>query len=332
MKSFILIKKSSVQVGVFPTSLRGYLLWGIFCVGLFLSSPVFAIETLENTGLVPTNIWYSKDPFYSGDRIRIHSVVYNGSNKDLRGRINFYNNKSLLCTSDFSSLSGGVSEVWCDWSVSAGRNVISIKIVNPKASSPGETEQDVVLVNSELAVSERIIGSAPKVKTEVIVSSDKVAIVDKSPGIGIFEKIINFMTPSDIESLTVRNSESNIVEKVKDFLVSSPSKSSTNKVAKSASGTSSDIGSGHSSNLASLYPAFTNFKDGLTSFFAPIKDWILLRFKTSPTSGGPLAYIMLFFHTLVKFIFESPIILSLLLVYIVWRIAKLFFLRNNDEY
>ena len=81
------------------------IIFGIFCLYLFLFTPVFAVETLSNTGFVPSNIWYSKDPFYAGDNIRIYSVIFNGSAKDLRGRINFYNNKALLCTSEFSSLS-----------------------------------------------------------------------------------------------------------------------------------------------------------------------------------------------------------------------------------
>ena len=123
----------------------------ILCGVTLLLTPQFsyAVETLKNVGLITKNVWYSKDPFYVGDRVRIYSVIFNGSSKDLRGRVNFYDNSSLLCTSDFSSPSGGVSEIWCDWTASAGRHGVSIKIVNPRASVAGEEEQSVLLANSE---------------------------------------------------------------------------------------------------------------------------------------------------------------------------------------
>ncbi|MBI5140098.1 MAG: hypothetical protein HZA94_01465 [Candidatus Vogelbacteria bacterium] len=147
-----------------PRSVSGieYLVLSILLFSLFFFiNPVFAAEVLPNTGLIQDNIWFSKDPFYVGDRIRIYSVIGNGSDKDLRGDINFYDGDSLICNTNFFVLSGRITESWCDWGVSYGAHNINVKIFRVKGSSPGTPEMDMELSSVSLGSVERVVKENP---------------------------------------------------------------------------------------------------------------------------------------------------------------------------
>lgn len=107
-------------------------------------------QSLENVGFVPGNVWFSKVPFFAGDKIRIYTVVFNGSGSDLSGTLEFYDNANLLGKSDFSMAVGNdVRNIWLDWTATKGNHRISAKITDAKISRAGEEPQSIVLKNSE---------------------------------------------------------------------------------------------------------------------------------------------------------------------------------------
>jgi hypothetical protein len=109
----------------------------VFFIFLILSSIFFAphaqakTATLENAGFMPGKIWFSKQYFYAGSPVRIYTVIFNGSDINISGTANFYNNRSLIGKSEFSIDRGkGVKEVWLDWIASKGSNRIKVVITD----------------------------------------------------------------------------------------------------------------------------------------------------------------------------------------------------------
>ncbi len=117
-----------------------------------------AEETLKNVGFLPSNIWYSKDPFFVGDKIRVYTVIFNGSDSDLEGTVEFYDNSTPIGKSGFSLAGGGrIRDIWIDWTATGGNHTISAKIINPKISAPGEAERSITIANAETGTNERVV-------------------------------------------------------------------------------------------------------------------------------------------------------------------------------
>lgn len=299
----------------------------------------FAAETLSNTGFVPSNVWYSKDPFYAGDKIRIYSVVFSGSDKDLRGRVNFYDNNSLICTSEFFSLASRISEVWCDWSVTVGKHIFSIKITNPKASEPGEPEESVVLSNSELKVGERIVSPPPAQKSPSTVEQKSLPTDDKKFGtttLGIVEKIKDlFFTTGD--KAEYKEAKDNMGEPPVDS--GSYSASTKNKILTTKGGATFDktVPAGLDTDsrgeartplsfLAGIYPALIKARDIFYSLTDSLADWILPKLKAlSVTENRPLAAVLTFIYKIAEFVFVSPLLFGSIIVLAFWKILRVIF-------
>ncbi len=328
----------------------------------------YATEKLENTGLITRNIWYSKDPFFSGDRIRIYSVVFNGSIVDLRGRVNFFDKGTLLCTSEFAVLSGSVSNVWCDWAVKEGKHLISIKITNPRGSVPGGNETDVVLGNDELGAEEVLVGSAPALflkpedtTASRAITTEKTVTTENSSqssqqNPGIIERALNLLGITPSNSLATGQDEVTVDAGVNQELVQRPSnlvvtKSDSVKSArinKAPNGDSANtldklntfaINPKRSeqpfpqklvlNNFASVWVTFKEFVSRVP-YLGDLRDWILAKLHSFTSAGNkPLAYIALFVYTIIKFVLGSPIILFFFLLYFIWRICKYFIVRRR---
>ncbi|HBM45495.1 MAG: hypothetical protein UT05_C0009G0054 [Parcubacteria group bacterium GW2011_GWF2_38_76] len=152
------------------------ILFLLILLSFFISFPNFvtATESLSNVGIIKSGIWYSKDPFFTGDKVRIYTLVFNGSNYDLLGDVVFDDNGKVICKGGFTATSGRTQEVWCDYTAVFGAHKISAKIVNPKLAPIGGVPYDIVLENNISGVSERNVTVAPKISeqsTEKTVSS-----------------------------------------------------------------------------------------------------------------------------------------------------------------
>ncbi|MEK7502916.1 MAG: hypothetical protein AAB556_00540 [Patescibacteria group bacterium] len=90
------------------------------------------IKTLKNIGFIQDNIWYSKDPFFEGNKIRVYTAVLNASQYDFKGTLEFFvypdgtgraGGKSIG-KSSFSLVSGGFQVLWADWTAESGSKKI----------------------------------------------------------------------------------------------------------------------------------------------------------------------------------------------------------------
>lgn len=119
---------------------------------------VSAGSAVDNAGFLPENIWYSKDPFFSGDKIRIYTVVFNGSPYDIMGNVEFYDNGLAVGKAPFSlSNTGRVQDLWVDWTAGEGNHVITARIIDSTARNAGGTRYTAVLENTETGKSTRVI-------------------------------------------------------------------------------------------------------------------------------------------------------------------------------
>ncbi|HAS84897.1 MAG TPA: hypothetical protein DCS23_02385 [Candidatus Yonathbacteria bacterium] len=113
---------------------------------------------IKNAGFVPANIWYSKDPFFAGEKIRIYTIIFNGSSYDLEGAVEFLDNGVLIGKSNFALSSGGrVRDVWVDWKATEGKHTMTARITGTIASIAGGAKRAIVLDNTETGKSERDI-------------------------------------------------------------------------------------------------------------------------------------------------------------------------------
>jgi len=112
----------------------------------------------NNLGFLQNGIWYSKDPFFSGDKVRIYSAVFNSSANDLIGKVEFFDNGNSLGLTDFSVTGGGkIKDVWLDFIPTEGTHKISAKIVEAKISRVSQTPETITITNTQTGADERFI-------------------------------------------------------------------------------------------------------------------------------------------------------------------------------
>lgn len=137
----------------------------LFVMFFLVASPVFAVgPAIDNAGFVQSNIWYSKDPFYTGDKIRIYTVIFNGSAYDLSGNVEFLDNGVLINKVEFALSKGGrVRDLWVDWKATEGKHTITARFANVIADGPNGKET-AVLASAEAGKSERVVEIDPVAK------------------------------------------------------------------------------------------------------------------------------------------------------------------------
>ncbi len=122
-----------------------------------LPSSLGAQTTTENVGFIPSNIWYSKEPFFDGEKIRIYTVIYNSSGQDIAGTVEFSDNGTEIGMTDFSIAQGRVQDLWIDWVATAGSHTISASIKNATAQLPSGEKVAVTVANAQAGGREQVV-------------------------------------------------------------------------------------------------------------------------------------------------------------------------------
>ncbi len=125
---------------------------------VFIALTAGAQTTASNLGFIQNNIWFSKEPFFEGDTVRVYSAVFNGSSEDVTGAVEFYANDKLIGADDFSITSGGkVREVWVDWRVTGGNQTVRAVISKAYASKAGEAPRPVTVEHATTGEATRFV-------------------------------------------------------------------------------------------------------------------------------------------------------------------------------
>ncbi len=166
----------------------------IFLVYFFVILSFLGLTTSQveaSTGFVPGNIWYSKDPFEEGDKIKIYTVIFNSETEEFSGTVAFYDETTLLGKKAFSVPARGVKDVSIDWTVAVGDHKIYGKIENAKYTSADGKQENVTIAGntteeSSRDVKKKIIIQAKNQDAEKgLTSVEKFGetVIDKTPSI-----------------------------------------------------------------------------------------------------------------------------------------------------
>ncbi|MDD5152939.1 MAG: hypothetical protein PHS95_03035 [Candidatus Pacebacteria bacterium] len=136
-------------------------LFGILVIFSFLvtASVASALDApIKNAGFVNSNIWYSKDSFFAGDKVRIYTVIFNASAYDLTGSVEFFDNDSSIGLVAFSIAgSGRAQDIWVDWVAKEGKHVITARIPVANISGADGKKRSATIENQQAGKSELTI-------------------------------------------------------------------------------------------------------------------------------------------------------------------------------
>ena len=120
----------------------------------------------SNAGFIPANIWYSKDPFEEGDKIKIYTLVFNPDARELSGNVVFFDNSILLGKKDFTAPPKSTKEISIDWKVNTGDHTIFGKIENAKFLVSAGKYEEVYLAENETEKSKSTVAKKIILKTD----------------------------------------------------------------------------------------------------------------------------------------------------------------------
>lgn len=113
---------------------------------------LYSYTGLNNSGIISGNIWFSKNPFFEGELVRIYTAIYNSSDAALEGDVNFYDSNILLGTKRFAVPSGGnLQDVFINWKATEGDHKFSAKLTNTQVSVSGGKPEAVTISSAETA-------------------------------------------------------------------------------------------------------------------------------------------------------------------------------------
>lgn len=259
--------------------------------GTFTAKLAFAQST--KIGFVKDSIWYSKDPFFEGDKIKIYTLLWNPENQEFIGAVNFFDDTILLGKKDFKIAPTTAQIISIEWVVTAGSHKIFAKIDNPKLVTGKSTFEEVYVKidetdkSSRTATREVSLPDLPSIKETL----------KESIGDGGYAN-------------TIKNFGENTLEKVPDFI---------------AEPISRWLG-GVDNFRANIAEVSKNQEEKVTEQIGMIK--IAKMPSQEPTESKntrilkPLKYLELFFLALFSMIFENKIffyVVSILLILLILK-------------
>lgn len=270
---------------------------------LILSSAQFAQASdlsLSNAGFVPANIWYSKDPFYAGDTIRVYTILFNGSTYDLTGNVEFFDNGSAIGKTKFSLAGGGrVQDAWVNWTAINGAHTITARLTNVVADGPNG-KQPALLDNIETGKSERSVDVDPAVAAKESAAQLQKVTDAKNVAIGKIGDIAN--TVGESIPAPVKEGIAHSVNIIENFRLGEAYKFQLSKENKAK-----DI---------SALKASTTTSASILQKSGDVAESI------SFAAAEPFAYVMLAIYTLLQYVFQWQVLFYGFILYAVYRLIK----------
>ena len=187
---------------------------GIVLFLIFSFLPVQKIfAQVSNTGFMSTNIWYSKDPFEEGDKVKIYTFIFNPDNRELSGTVIFFDKTVLLGKKDFTVATNTIKDIFIDWTVTAGDHIIFGKIENAKFLISKGNYEETYLVENETEKSSRTVSKKiTSTSTDTVSKINDVVSSSISDMTKLMEdKIPDFIAkPMVLGASTVENFRQNI--------------------------------------------------------------------------------------------------------------------------
>jgi len=285
-------------------------------VSLFFCNEVQAVD-LGTTGFIPGSIWYSKDPLVEGDTVKVYTALWNNSETSLSAKIEFYDKNVILGTRDIVVPASSLKEVYISWKVTSGDHLISAKIISPSITASGK-KQVVMLDNITTSVSKKFvpvvintIEGTPATSSDIIKSQ-----IDKATS-----SLDNILPTSISEPMTenagvVDSFRIDTLKKIEDTkTLAKTTIEAIKKVEDAASSLNSNTSTGNQDKA--IKEKTTLVKNN--------------NMGIEEATEKPIAYLKLFFFSVLSFIFGSKIVFYLLLLFIVFFVLRSIYRRIRNR-
>ncbi len=274
---------------------KGRIFFLIFLLAFSFSHRISFAQNSSNAGFIPSNIWYSKDPFEEGDNIKIYTLVFNPDSRQLSGSVLFFDNDVLLGKKTFVAGASQVAQVGLSWKATLGDHVIFAKIENTKFLTSSGSSVDVYLAENESDKSKRTVNKKILNQVNDSISNAK----DTAQSVA---------TSADTQATSIADT---IKEKTPDF-IAKPILYVANGIESFRESTDNKI---------------SNTKDKIKADIQKIKDSVNGTTANAKTSGKnalskPFEYVKLFFTAILSAILDFKILfygLSALLLFFIFR-------------
>jgi hypothetical protein len=262
-------------------------------------------EVPINTGFIPGQIWYSKEPLIEGDTVKVYTAIWNGDDNSLSAKVTFYDKNVVLGTRDIIIPSGEMKDVSVSWQVTAGDHSISAKIVSSNISSLGKSEQ-VSLSRSSTKEDSQFVKVLLKTGDGTIASTSDIV---KSQ-VGDVSSTISSVLPDSISTPI-----SETLNNIDDFR-----DTTSNKIDVVKKETQKVIDS------YNLKGDVTKTDKAKTLSASELKEQSKIN-----TIDKPLSYIKLFFLSIISFIFSNKIVFYGLIILISFFIIRFIYRKIRNR-
>ncbi|MFA6999948.1 MAG: hypothetical protein WC241_02415 [Candidatus Paceibacterota bacterium] len=273
----------------------------IFFTLIYLISTNVALANTTATGFIPGQIWYSKDTIIEGDTVKIYTAVWNNASSTLSAKVEFYDQNVLLGTRDVVVAPSELVDTYVSWKVTSGDHIITAKIISPSITVGGKKEIVVIDNNSTESSRKFIPVVIKKIDGEPVTSSDLLQNqIDKATS------SISDILPDSVSTPISENIDVVSKFRVETFDKISSMKDETKKLIDS---------------LSSASNATTGKVAGTSKTVEKVTP-----VKTSDNgTEKPIAYIKLFFLSVLSFIFGSGFVFYALIVLVLFFVVRLIY-------
>ncbi|MFA6355394.1 MAG: hypothetical protein WCW65_03145 [Candidatus Paceibacterota bacterium] len=245
-------------------------------------------ETFTNSGFIPGQVWYSKDKLVEGETVNIHTAVWNGEKSSLSIKVEFYDKNVILGSRDIIINSLELKDVSISWKVTAGDHIISAKITSSLATISNKKEK-VILGRIETSNDKQFV--SVEIKNNLGESVTETDLLKNQIG----------KTTAEISSFVPESISIPIGEGL------------------------STVESFRSKTLVKVEAAKALTKDeigkvlGVSSIESPNNEKIK---STGDSIKKPIAYIKLFFLSVLSFIFGSSLVFYIVGAFVVFIVVR----------
>jgi len=288
----------------------------VFFIALYF---VFALNVqavdLGTTGFIPGSIWYSKDTLSEGDTVKVYTALWNNSSSPLSAKIEFYDKNVILGTRDIIVPSLSLKETSVSWKVTSGDHSISAKIISPSITASGKKEV-VVLDNSTTEISKTFVPvvintveGKPATSSDILKSQ-----IDKATS------SLDSILPDGVANGTTEN-----VSAVDSFRIDT-----LKKISETKAEAEKTIESFNKTENTTTPSSGTKKTDNKTS---SVKNTTTTDSKVGivDATEKPIAYLKLFFFSILSFIFGSKIVFYLLIVLVLFFISRAIYRKIRNR-
>lgn len=281
--------------------MKRYFIFLVFIFSVFVPLK-YSMGATTTTGFIPGQIWYSKDPFVEGDTVKVYTALWNNGTSSLSAKVEFYDKNVILGSRDVTVPSLQVQEVYVSWKVTSGDHLISAKIISPSVTVSGK-KQTISVDNIKTESDKRFvpvvintIDGTPATSGDIIKSQ-----VDKATS------SLDGLVPESISTPVSEN-----VGVVDSFRVDTLKKITDTKAETSKK--IDEFKNLDTQNKSLPSTVNKNTKENIQTKTDKV--------SISEATDKPIAYIKLFFFSILAFVFGSKLVFYSLIILCIFFISR----------